>query len=115
MTDIPQYDPEVVDAPRQQVDRRRRFRFVATVVGFCLCASVGLTIFGITGPAIMILVEGLISLATILSLWYVSGSVVDYNGGFGGMLRRPAKATYPTATQTRPSATPTGTGLPPRR
>lgn len=115
MTDIPQYDPEVVDAPRQQVDRRRRFRFVATVVGFCLVASVGLTVFGITGSALMILVEGLISLATILSLWYVSGSVVDYNGGFGGMVRRPVARSSSTSTQTRSSATPAGTGLPPRR
>ena len=89
MTDIPQYSPEVVDAPRQQVDRKRRFRFVAAVVGFCLLSSVGLTVFGITGPAISILLDGLMSLATILSLWYVSGSVVDYNGGFGGMIRRP--------------------------
>lgn len=110
MTDQPQYDPEVVDAPRQQVDRRRRFRFVAMVVGFCLIASVALAALSLPSPAIPTLIDGLISLATVLSLWYVSGSVVDYNGGFGGMVRGGGRGTRSLNT-----APPQGTGLPPRR
>ena len=97
-----QYDPEVVDAPRQQVDRKRRARFVAMVVGFSLLSATGLTLAGVSTATMPALVEGLLSLATILSLWYVSGSVVDYNGGFGGMVRRPRSTTRPKSTGLKP-------------
>jgi len=52
------------------------------------------------------LIEGLVTLATVLSVWYVSGSVVDYNGGFGGMIRGGKHGTQ---------SGPKGTGLKPPR
>lgn len=85
------------EAPENQakspVDRKRRFRFVAWIVGFCLVFSgvvvVGAGIGWITSTTLTInYVDGLISLAIIIAVNYVTGSVVDYNGGFGGLFSR---------------------------
>ena len=70
---------------RQPVDRTRRFRFIAITVGVCIVLSAGfagLAAFGliISPPVVSLVIEGLVSLATALSLAYVGGSVMDYNG-----------------------------------
>ena len=86
--------PQPPAAPGQSpVDRSRRFKFVARVVSFCLIVS-GLLVFAqgagvmLTGPLITLYVESLLGLATAVSLAYIGGSVVDYNGGFGNMFSR---------------------------
>jgi hypothetical protein len=82
-------------ANRQPVDRTRRFRFVAVVVGFSLLSATGviaLMALGLTPeiyfPLIEMYMSGMFSIATATSIGYITGSVVDYNGGVGNMFRR---------------------------
>ena len=77
---------------KQEVNRGRRFKFVAVVVTFCLVAS---GIFSWVAPATVVAgslttlyVGSMMSLATALSLAYITGSVLDYNGGIGNMISR---------------------------
>ena len=67
----------------EKVSRLRRFVFISSVVAFCLggAATFGaLTALNIiTGtPVVVTLVESFISLATAISLAYVTGSVIDH-------------------------------------
>ena len=89
-------------APGQTpVDRSRRFWFVSRVVAFCLVASgvlvVGSSLGIITLGAVLVelYVSSLLSLATAISLAYIGGSVVDYNGGFGNMFTKKPDNTEP--------------------
>lgn len=76
------------------VDRSRRFRFVSRLVAFCLVTSglftlvVGLGGLAVGISLVEIYVKALLSLATAVSLAYIGGSVVDYNGGFANMFSR---------------------------
>jgi hypothetical protein len=98
MADNP--DPQST-APSGQspVDRPRRFWFVSRVVAFCLVTS-GLLVFTsgwgvlLTSTLIDMYVESLLGLATAVSLAYIGGSVVDYNGGFGNMFSRNQSGGY---------------------
>lgn len=79
----------------QPVDRARRARFIASVVGFCLISAAGFTALvawvGVTSiylPIVELFISGMLSLAMATTLAYVGGSVLDYNGGMGNMLSR---------------------------
>ena len=85
----------VANPPTQSpVDRARRFYFVSRLVAFCLLVALSLVIavgLGYLTPAaylVEIYISGLLGTATAISLAYIGGSVVDYNGGIGNMLRR---------------------------
>lgn len=82
-------------APEQPVDRARRARFIASVVGFCLVVSSGFTALAAWGavtaiylPIVELFISSLMSLAMATTLAYVGGSVIDYNGGIGNMFTR---------------------------
>jgi hypothetical protein len=86
------------DSDQTPVNRARRFRFVCTVVGFCLCAA---TLFsGGAGMGwlshqiniVSLFIDGMIGLATAVTLGYVFGSVIDYNGGVRNTLWKPTEA-----------------------
>ncbi|QGH74836.1 hypothetical protein MAL1_00089 [Bacteriophage DSS3_MAL1] len=79
----------------QPVDRARRARFIASVVGFCLVMAslfTGLVAWGVVAsiymPIIELFISSLMSLAMATTLAYVGGSVVDYNGGVANMFTR---------------------------
>jgi len=75
---------------QQTVDRGRRYWFISRVTAFCLVVA-GLlaagTGFGViaAGPIVELYVRSLLTLALSAVMAYVTGSVVDYNGGFGNM------------------------------
>lgn len=80
---------------QQPVDRARRARFIASVVGFCLISAAAFTgviawagVAVIYLPIIELFISGVMSLAMATTLAYVGGSVVDYNGGIGNMVTR---------------------------
>ena len=85
---------QAITKGRSHVDRARRFRFVANVVTFCLVMSgllvvaVGFGTMVLGALLIELYVKALLSLATAISLAYIGGSVVDYNGGFGNMFTK---------------------------
>lgn len=91
---------------KQEVDRGRRFKFVAAIVAFCLITSGIFTwaspvtiVAGasVAGPLTSLYVSGMMSLATALSLGYITGSVIDYNGGIGNMISRSPTPRYNTS------------------
>jgi hypothetical protein len=97
MTETAKGLPSVPEG-QQPVDRSRRYRLVAGVVGFCLVTSAAFTsvaAFGLLSPLFSTMVttyvEACISLSAATTLAYITGSVVDYNGGIGGILT-PRKA-----------------------
>lgn len=84
--------PLVLEKPTivgvQPVDRRRRFTFAAYVVGASLGIATGVAILSGVGAftdnyknLIEMFVNGLVGIATALSLSYVAGSVIDYSLG----------------------------------
>lgn len=80
------------DAQRAPVDRKRRFRFVVGVVAFSLGMSALLVVasgLGMLAPITPPLIPGFINaamgLATATTLAYITGSVVDYNGGVANL------------------------------
>lgn len=90
MTEEVQTEPGI-----QPVDRQRRFRFVAGVVGFCLVTAAmftGLAAFGVITVTFATIVEmfigSMVSLASMVALAYLTGSVIDYNGGVANMFTR---------------------------
>lgn len=95
-TTDPQDTAQASPAPATQpVDRARRARFIASVVGFCLVMAslfTGLVAWGVVAavyiPIIELFISSLMSLAMATTLAYVGGSVVDYNGGIGNMFTR---------------------------
>ncbi len=68
------------------VSRERRFWFVVLVVGFSMISATGLTLLvglGIVTHGLILvtaMIDGLNTTSMILSLGYVGGSVIDYNG-----------------------------------
>lgn len=91
MAEVPENTVNSSISGQSPVDRSRRFWFVSRVVMFCLGVS-GLLVAGaglgwiVMGAVLVELyVKALLSLATAVSLAYIGGSVLDYNGGFGNM------------------------------
>ncbi len=87
---------------QQQVDRGRRYWFVSRLTAFCLIFSGLLALmtgFGwvIVSPIIELYVRSLLTLATTAVMAYITGSVIDYNGGIGNILssnRRSGEYSY---------------------
>jgi hypothetical protein len=78
------------DPNKQPVDRGRRFKYIAWVTGFCLISALTVTfVAGIllnptaTSPLLDLYVRGVLGIASATVIAYVSGSVIDYNGGIG--------------------------------
>jgi hypothetical protein len=77
------------DELREPVDRARRFRFVSTIIGFSLLTSLALVVaesFGVFPEASALrstYIDGSFSISIAACAAYVTGSVVDYNRGFG--------------------------------
>jgi hypothetical protein len=81
---------EIVEQPQQQVDRARRSKFIFRVTAFCLITMALLAIlsgFGVitAGPVVELYMRSVSTLALTAVGAYVTGSVVDYNGGFGNL------------------------------
>lgn len=80
MTDTPIKDP---------VDRGRRFKYIAWVTSFCLGSAFVITAVGwwleptTSSPLLDLYVRGVLGIASATVIAYVSGSVIDYNGGIG--------------------------------
>ena len=81
MTEIqPQRDP---------VDRSRRFTYIKWVTAFCLVSALTTTVIAwwsspeANSPIVDLYVRGVLGIASATVIAYVSGSVIDYNGGIG--------------------------------
>ncbi len=75
---------------QQQVDRGRRYWFISRLTTFCLITAGILALmtgFGwvTASPIIELYVRSLLTLATAAVMAYITGSVIDYNGGIGNM------------------------------
>lgn len=75
---------------QQQVDRGRRYWFISRLTAFCLITAgllAVLTGFGwvAVSPIIELYVRSLLTLATAAVMAYITGSVIDYNGGIGNI------------------------------
>jgi 3-oxoacyl-ACP reductase-like protein len=95
MSDTTQTEGLTLNQPSQQpVDRKRRHQFAVMVTGFCLWSSVivtsiaGLGVLGSAPTLIDLYISGALSLATATTLAYITGSVIDYNGGIRNMISR---------------------------
>jgi fatty acid desaturase len=88
---------------QQQVDRRRRYWFISRLTAFCLIVAgflALLTGFGwvTVSPIIELYVRSLLTLATASVMAYITGSVIDYNGGIGNIFSsRQRNVTYNTS------------------
>jgi len=88
---------------QQQVDRGRRYWFISRLTAFCLLMAGLLAImsgFGMitAGPIVELYVRSLLTLATAAVMAYITGSVIDYNGGIGNIFssnQRNVSYTYP--------------------
>lgn len=86
---------------QQQVDRGRRYWFISRLTAFCLVVAGLLSLmtgFGwvTAGPIIELYVRSLLTLATAAVMAYVTGSVIDYNGGIGNIFSSNQRGTvYP--------------------
>ena len=87
---------------QQQVDRGRRYWFISRLTTFCLIVSGLLALmtgFGwvTASPIIELYVRSLLTLATAAVMAYITGSVIDYNGGIGNIIssnRRSGEYSY---------------------
>ena len=87
---------------QQQVDRGRRYWFISRLTTFCLVVSGFLALMTGFGwlnvsPIIELYVSSLLTLATAAVMAYITGSVIDYNGGIGNIIssnRRGGTYTY---------------------
>lgn len=75
---------------QQQVDRGRRYWFISRLTAFCLITAGILSLltgFGwvTVSPIIELYVRSLLTLATAAVMAYITGSVIDYNGGIGNI------------------------------
>lgn len=78
---------------QQGVDRGRRYWFISRVTAFCLTSTLLLAILNgmgllTNGPLIELYVRSVLTLALTAVMAYLTGSVVDYNGGFGNLFSR---------------------------
>jgi cytochrome b subunit of formate dehydrogenase len=93
---------------QQQVDRSRRYWFISRLTAFCLVVSGFLSVFTGFGfvlvtPIIELYVRSLLTLATAAVMAYITGSVIDYNGGIGNMFTAQSSATpVPSIPSTAP-------------
>ena len=85
------FQPYIANQP---VDRNRRYKFVSWVVASCLFLSAATTMMAGAGlftdnyrNLVELFENGLLGIATALSLSYVAGSVVDYN--IGSFMNKP--------------------------
>lgn len=88
----------------QPVNRSRRAHLVAGLVATCLALTSGAVFGGYEGPLVDLYVNGLIGLMTAVSLTYLTGSVIDYNGGVLPTLR--GRASYQPPVQASSYAPP---------
>jgi len=77
---------------QQPVDRARRHRFISRVTLFCLgtmAIFAAMSGFGwiVTGPVMELYMGAASTLVLTTVAAYVTGSVIDYNGGIGNMLK----------------------------
>jgi hypothetical protein len=83
--------PEGQTTVQQQiVDRGRRYKFISGVTKFCLIMAGLLSIISGFGwfdasPLVELYVRSLLTLAISSVMAYLTGSVIDYNGGVGNM------------------------------
>lgn len=75
---------------QQTVDRGRRYWFISRLTAFCLLTAGGFALLSGFGmfTAITIIelyVRSLLTLATAAVMAYITGSVIDYNGGIGNI------------------------------
>ena len=82
-----------VEPIQEAVSRSRRYFFISRLTAFCLLAGMILAIAAGVGvfvsPAIVeAYVNSLLTLATASVMAYVTGSVVDYNGGVANMFTK---------------------------
>lgn len=80
----------MTDTPNKDVvDRGRRFKYIAWVTTFCLGTAFATTAVGwwlepdTDAPLLDLYVRGVLGIASATIIAYVSGSVIDYNGGIG--------------------------------
>lgn len=93
--DTLEFEEGTVAPATQPVCRKRRARFISSVVAFCLVTAAMFTgviawvgVATVYLPIIELFISGMLSLAMATTLAYVGGSVVDYNGGIGNMFRK---------------------------
>lgn len=88
---------------QQTVDRGRRYWFISRLTAFCLIMAGVLALmsgFGLitAAPMVELYVRSLLTLATAAVMAYITGSVIDYNGGIGNIItpnnRNGASYTY---------------------
>jgi len=78
---------------QQKVDRGRRYWFISRLTAFCLITAGAFALMTGFGwfSAITIIelyVRSLLTLATAAVMAYITGSVIDYNGGIGNIFSR---------------------------
>jgi phosphate/sulfate permease len=77
---------------QQPVDRARRYYFTSRVVAYALFTSAIFTVMGtyLKTPVTLLTdyVDGMMGLANVVVLAYVSGSVIDYNGAISSVMSR---------------------------
>ena len=84
---IPEMTEQMPDAVASAVNRLRRYTFVRNTVWGCLTTAITLTVMAGTGiidhslSLTEVTVSALISFASAMGLAYITGSVIDYNGG----------------------------------
>lgn len=88
---------ETTTEEKQPVDRARRFKFIAYVTSFCLLSALCIVLLALMGasggaipvsPLLDLYVRSVLGLATATVVSYVSGSVIDYNGGIGNLFSK---------------------------
>ena len=92
MVDIPE------EPSKDPVSRSRRFGYIAAVTAFALLSALVVTLIGVFfaptatvagavttpyAPLLDLYVRGVLGIASATVIAYVSGSVIDYNGGIG--------------------------------
>ncbi len=86
------------DQNRDPVSRSRRFGYIAAVTAFGLLSALFVTLVGVFfaptatvagavtipyAPLLDLYVRGVLGIVSATVIAYVSGSVIDYNGGIG--------------------------------
>ena len=87
-----------VEPGKDPVSRKRRFTFIASVTAFGLLSALIVTLIGVFfaptatvagavtipyAPLLDLYVRGVLGIVSATVIAYVTGSVIDYNGGVG--------------------------------
>lgn len=85
------------------VDRARRHKFALSITLICLVTAAALAFLVggtwlIATPIVDVYISAAMSLAMAVSLAYISGSVIDYNGGISSVVGNLFKASPDTKT-----------------